>query len=208
MSLPERVCVVLAGGPGSRLGGGKPFRRVKGLRLIDLALKKAAVICQHRIVVATHLSSLTDVPCELIADRWPGQGPLAAIVTAMLDYPAQTYLILPVDAPLLSLNLLRLVIEYGRDQVAAVPHSPGGLEPLMAQYSRKCLPAAQRMLEQGELRPRIFLPMVGARIIPQEEVNRADPGGLSFLNVNYPEDLARVREIAQTSGLIDTAADR
>ena len=57
----------------------------------------------------------------------------------------------------------------------------------MALYTRKCLPLAPKGCSpKASCGPRMFLRMVGAQIIPVEEVNRVDPQGLSFLNVNFP----------------------
>ncbi|MCB2193574.1 MAG: molybdenum cofactor guanylyltransferase [Deltaproteobacteria bacterium] len=201
---PELTGVVLAGGPGTRLGGGKPWRTLAGRRLIDLALERAGELCPQVMVAAADCADFADLPCPIVADRWPGQGPLAALVTVFLDTPATSVLLLPVDAPLMRPALLRRILELRQGQKAVCCQGPGGLEPLMAWYSRECLAWAQKMIEKGEWRLRLLLNQVNALLIDRQQVQALDPYDLSFLNVNFPQDLERAERIAAERGLFDT----
>ncbi len=196
--------VVLAGGPGSRIGGAKPWRTLAGRRLIDIALERALELCPQALVVAADAADFPELGCRVIADRWPGQGPMAAMATAFLDSPATSLLLLPVDAPLMRPALLRQVLELSPGQKAVAPQGPGGVEALMAWYSRDCLELALKLVQAGERRLRILLEMVGARVLTRQEVALADPEDLSFLNVNFPQDLARAEQEALRRGLFDT----
>jgi len=196
--------VVLAGGPGSRMGGGKPWRTLAGRRLIDIALDRAGQLCPQAMVIAADAADFPELPCRVIADRWPGQGPMAALVTAFLDSPAASVLLLPVDAPLMRPALLRRVLELSPGQKAVAPQGPGGVEALMSWYSRDCLAPALKLVESGERRLRILLKMVGARVLTRQEVAEVDPEDLSFLNVNFPHDLERAEQEALKRGLFDT----
>jgi molybdopterin-guanine dinucleotide biosynthesis protein A len=198
--------VVLAGGPGSRLGGGKPWRTLAGRRLIDIALQRAREICPQALVVASDAADFAELDCAVIADRWPGQGPLAALTTVFLDSPAASVLLLPVDAPLLRPALLRRVLELSPGQKAVAPRGPGGVEPLLAWYSRECLAPALKLVSAGERRLRLLLEAVGAYFMTRQEVSEVDPQDLSFINVNFPEDLERAERVARQRGLFDTSS--
>jgi molybdopterin-guanine dinucleotide biosynthesis protein A len=196
---------VLAGGPGSRLGGGKPFKEIAGRRLIDLALKSLGRVCPQLMIVTNDVAAYAEHPCLVLADRWPGRGPLAALATAFLDSPAQGVLLMAVDMPLVRPELLAaLALAHGREKALA-PLGPRWPEPLLAYYSRDCLPAIMRLLEQGDRRPRMLLKAVGAELMPREEVLAHDPEGLSFMNVNFPEDLEQAEREGRLRGLFDTA---
>ncbi len=195
---------VLAGGPGRRMGGNKHLRTVAGRRLIDLALAAVGGLCPRVMVVAGRVEPFADLGCRVVADRWPGEGPLAAIATAFLDSDAPAILVVPVDLPLLQPALLGLVAAAEPGQVARAPVGPRGLEPLVAWYSRKCLPLAQSLLARGERRSRSLLEASGATFLEWEQVRQVDPEGLSFMNVNYPEDLKKAERLAADRGLIDT----
>jgi|Deesub1362A_J573_1020465.scaffolds.fasta_scaffold03040_4 molybdopterin-guanine dinucleotide biosynthesis protein A len=196
--------VVLAGGPGRRLGGDKPLRRVAGRRLIDLALESVGRVCPRVVVSTGQVEPLAELPVELIADRWPGQGPLAAVTTVLMDSGAEAVLVLAVDLPLVAEELLRR-LAFGRDgALARAPLGPRGPEPLVAYYHRRCLPAAQRLLARGERRLRMLLKEVDTDFVSQQEVARLDPQGHSFLNVNYPQDLERAAALGRACGRFDT----
>jgi molybdopterin-guanine dinucleotide biosynthesis protein A len=188
---PELTAVVLAGGTGSRLGGGKPWRTLAGRRLVDLALERARELCPQVVVAAADCADFADLSCPIVADRWPGQGPLAALVTVFLDTPATSVLLLPVDTPLMRPALLRRILELRPGQKAVCCQGPGGREPLMAWYGRECLPWAQRLVQAGERRPHRLLKLVNAYT-------------MSFININIPQDLTRAERIAAERGLFDT----
>ena len=200
----QLTAVVLAGGPGTRLGGGKPWRTLAGRRLVDLALERARELCPQVVVSAADCADFADLTCPIVADRWPGQGPLAALATVFLDTPATSVLLLPVDAPLMRPALLRRILELRPGQRAVACLGPGGHEPLMAWYSRECLPWALKLVQAGERRPRQLLQHVKAYIMSREEVAQVDPEDLSFINVNFPQDLERAERIAAERGLFDT----
>ncbi len=205
MESEEPWGLLLAGGPGSRLGGGKPFRKLAGRRLIDLALAALGQVCPRIIISTNDVLACADLPHAILADRWPGRGPLAALATAFLDSPAPGFVVMAVDLPLVRVELLRALARgHGRCKALA-PMGSRWPEPLLAYYSRSCLPAVMRLLQRGEGRVRALLGATGATIMPRAEVQALDPEGLSFLNVNYPEDLERASLEAGLRGLFDTA---
>jgi molybdopterin-guanine dinucleotide biosynthesis protein A len=197
--------VVLAGGPGSRLGGGKPFRRVAGRRLIDLAVSSIGQVCPRFMIVTNAVAAFAEHPCLVLADRWPGRGPLAALATAFLDSLATGALLMAVDMPLVRAELLTALAQAHGRVKALAPMGPRWPEPLLAYYSRDCLPAILHLLEQGEQRPRMLLKAVGAALMSREEVLAHDPEGLSFINVNFPKDLEQAERKNPLRELFDTA---
>lgn len=198
---------LLAGGPGRRMGGRKPWRELAGRRLVDLALEALARACPQVLVLAADAADLAELPCTVIADRWPGRGPLAALATAFLDSDADGLLVLPVDLPLARPALLaRLAAAHGSHKALAPMGPQGWPEPLLAYYSRACLPMALRLLERGEDRIRMLLKAVNAEVLPAEAVRALDPDMESFLNLNYPEDLAAAEAAGRASGLFATPA--
>jgi molybdopterin-guanine dinucleotide biosynthesis protein A len=76
-----------------------------------------------------------------------------------------------------------------------IPHIGGFLEPLHAIYGKTCLPAMERLLEQGRRQIVAFFPDVQVRYVEGYEIDRYDPRRLSFFNVNTQEDWLRVQEM-------------
>jgi molybdopterin-guanine dinucleotide biosynthesis protein A len=73
-----------------------------------------------------------------------------------------------------------------------MPRWRGREEPLHAFYRRTCVTAIERLLDRGGRRFVDFLPEVRVRYVSQEEIERFDPEGRSFWNVNSEEDLVRL----------------
>jgi len=69
-----------------------------------------------------------------------------------------------------------------------VPHWQDRLQPLHAVYRRSVAPLLRAQLERGELRPIFLYEKVRTRQVGAEELCRFDPEGLSFRNLNSPED--------------------
>jgi len=187
---------ILAGGKGERIGGGKPWRRVGGRRLIDIAIDTAKAISPKVAVITCDVAALAELPVRLVADRCPGQGPLAAVATALADLPAQQLLIMPVDAPFVPHGVLEALVKAYPEAKAVALQGPRGPEPLLARYSRQALGPALNLLAKGERRLRILLKVLKAPLVSYEQLKRLDPQGLTLVNLNFPEDLARAEHLA------------
>jgi molybdopterin-guanine dinucleotide biosynthesis protein A len=119
--------VVLAGGRGRRIGGGKPFRMLGQQRLIDRAIERARDFSERVAVSVTKAGELADCAVPQIADPQPDWGALGGLA-AGLDFAvgagAELLLTLPCDSPFLPDDLLtRLRDALGPDQKAAIPAS-------------------------------------------------------------------------------------
>lgn len=115
----------------------------------------------------------------------PWNGPLQALSRVLSDQPGQPLLVLPIDMPCLTGDVLQVLIEAWRnnpDQVA-VAHDGKQLQPMLAVIP-SAVPFQPLLMEQigrGELRWQDWLVKV-----PFQHV--ALPPD-SLLNANRPEDL-------------------
>jgi molybdopterin converting factor small subunit len=69
-----------------------------------------------------------------------------------------------------------------------VPYWQERFQPLCAVYRQSVVPLLKEQLERGELRPIFLYDKVRTRKIEEEEIRRFDPEGLSFFNMNSPEE--------------------
>ncbi len=80
------------------------------------------------------------------------------------------------------------------------------LEPLHAIYRRNtCLPVVDKAIHSGEQRLISWFPDVKVRILTKDETRPFDALGLSFLNVNTPEELLAAEKL---DGIPRTNSDR
>jgi molybdenum cofactor guanylyltransferase len=121
--------VVLAGGHGRRIGGGKPLRLLGGEPLVDRALARAQRLSDHVALSVGGAGQLPDCGVEAIVDPQPDWGALGGLA-ASLDFAERNgldrVLTLPCDCPFLPDDLLvRLGAALQRDGLAAIPRSDG-----------------------------------------------------------------------------------
>jgi molybdenum cofactor guanylyltransferase len=104
------------------------------------------------------------------------------------------------DMPFANASLLeamsRLLIEAEADVVIAKTEE--GYEPLHAVYRRDtCLPAIAAAIAADQWKVIAWFPQVKVRVLASAEIERYDPLGLAFWNVNTPVDFSRAVQIAR-----------
>jgi molybdopterin-guanine dinucleotide biosynthesis protein A len=97
--------------------------------------------------------------------------------------------------PFLNEKLLRYMVEQPRSYQALVPWADDRWHPLHSIYNRSCLLEVDRMVNQGGGSMRDLLSRLDVRPLNEDDLRRWDPDGLSFLNLNRREDVARARAI-------------
>jgi molybdopterin-guanine dinucleotide biosynthesis protein A len=190
---------VLAGGKSSRMGQDKALLRTGG---IELALRAAQILSPF-VKCVTFLG-----PPErcgrfgfpVLADQWPGQGPLAAICTGLLSSTLDWNIFLACDLPLVTQQFIRLlVLRTGASHDdAVVPRTADGWQPLCAAYHSRCLSVFEGALHAGERSVIKSLEQLHTEAITPEEMRDAGLGETEFSNVNTPVDWARLSDLAKS----------
>jgi molybdopterin converting factor small subunit len=111
------------------------------------------------------------------------------------------------DAPFLNLQLIANLLSQISDYDVVVPYWQERFQPLHAVYRRSIAPLLREQLDRGELRPISLYPKVRTRQINQEEIRRIDPAGLSFVNMNSPEDYQVALQRWNAGQRIETKTD-
>lgn len=199
------TAAVLAGGRSLRMGVDKTLLTVDGEPLVRHVVEVVSGVCERAIVVTNRPESLADVDLPegvaVVTDEIPYQGPLGGLATALASTDHEWVLAVAADMPWLQAGIVRALWAARDGADAVVPATESGLEPLLALYRvEPCLPAVRAALESGRRRVVGFFPQVNVRQIPAEELRGADPGLLSLVNVNTPDDLAEVRAAASDLG--------
>jgi molybdopterin-guanine dinucleotide biosynthesis protein A len=186
--------LILSGGGARRMGGRtKAFLLLGGRSFIERIVETVTPLVDSVILSTNEPERYGHLGVRIVADAEQGGGPLLGIRAGLQASTADACFVAAADAPLLQPALVRLLSARERDCEAVVPIWGGKVEPLCAVYSRRCLPAIERSLDQGRIVS--FFPFVRVCWVPEDEVRAADPRGLSFINVNTPEDLRRLRRL-------------
>jgi molybdenum cofactor guanylyltransferase len=186
---------ILAGGKSRRYGRNKALESFQGKGLIEHAVESLYGIGNPILVVANDLVPYFHVRATLVQDVVRDQGPLGGLFTALLFSPHDWVFIKATDMPFLVAELAKMMgtLREGCDVV--VPLLNNRVEPLLALYSRRCLPSIATALEKGERKVTSFYRKVKVRELAEEKWRKVDTEGLSFKNVNTPENLEELQRI-------------
>lgn len=132
----------------------------------------------------------------MIADDFPGAGPLGGLATALRATPCEWSLVLGCDMPYLCAEWFEWLIVRALTSAAdaLAPETPRGLEPLCAMYRKSCTTALRDALARGERKLTDAVAALRLERIAPAEWARWDPNGDLLASVNTPEDYRRACE--------------
>jgi molybdopterin-guanine dinucleotide biosynthesis protein A len=199
---------VLAGGESSRMGRDKALLVLPtGETLLDRALRLAKSVSEMVRVVAPNARYSEIAGAPVVEDIYPACGPLAGIHAALSASATELNLVLGVDCPLVTPELLRFLVRVaaGTDKLATVPRVQGHLHNVCAVYRREFVKIAERILagsaavgrsavggtgrRRGTRVDRLFTE-APTRIVEEDELRLAGFGAELFANVNTPAEFA------------------
>ena len=182
--------------------------RSKALLLFDSEPLVIHIVRQLRrlfadaVVVAAPGQELPPLPATLVRDEVAYQGPVGGIYYGLRAASGKFAFVTSCDVPFINLSLISYLTSQISNYDVVVPYWQDRFQPLHAVYRQNIvLPLLEEQLERGELRPIFLYEKVRTRKVSEDEIRRFDPEGLSFLNMNTPEDyqlaLKRWQEIRQ-----------
>jgi len=203
--LPSRsTAIILAGGFSARFGLDKVFVELAGKALVLYVVDAAREVADEVLVVVGNseqrrrLLETGVTEFNILIDKLHVKSPLAGALTGFEKARGETSILLACDTPLLSTDVLSLLLKLSSGYEAVIPRWPNGnIEPLQATYeTKKVLVAADEALRNNELR--VFDAIKRLRkvlYVPTEMLRKYDLELNTFENVNTLGDLRRVEGI-------------
>jgi molybdopterin-guanine dinucleotide biosynthesis protein A len=191
----ERSVAVQAGGRSSRMGRDKALVRLAGRSLIEHVLDHVEGLAQEVLVTSNRPETLQFLRLPIFQDVAPAPGALEGLKTALFAAHGRRVLVVGCDMPFLSRPLLEHLFESSEQAEVTVPRWNDRLQPLCAVYSPDCLAAIEVCLAAGDKRMISFHDQIKVAVIDPEVVAGFDPDGMSFFNVNTPQDLEKAEQI-------------
>jgi molybdopterin-guanine dinucleotide biosynthesis protein A len=186
--------IILAGGKNLRMGQNKAFLEVQGERIID-RIKRIFVDLFDEVLLVTNSSrDYLDLNLRIVTDLYREKGALGGVYSGLFHASYSHAFVAACDMPFLRKALISHLVGLSPGYDIVIPRTEDGLQPLHAVYSRKCLPFMEALLRRDNLKIIDFFQRVKKREVPTEEILPLDPQLISFLNLNTPEDLARIQE--------------
>ena len=96
--------------------------------------------------------------------------------------------------PSLNAGVINYLCQEAEGYDVVVPRTEDGFQPLHALYSKRCLEPIQRVLIEKKTRIFDFYPLVRVRVVEAREFLSIDPEMQSFVNINTPEELNRLKK--------------
>jgi len=190
---PNVAGVLLAGGRATRMGGrNKAFAAVGGESIAGRTVRVLQDVFPQVIIATNAPRDFDRFGVELVADRYPGSGPLAGIHAALEVTRHPHAFVVACDMPGLDAGVIRLLLDRIGSADAIVPRWDGDIEPLHAVYAARCLPVIEGCLAAGRVAMREFLPRIVVDYVSEGELRAVSAAAASFTNVNTPEELAAV----------------
>lgn len=196
-----------AGGQSSRMGADKALVDILGQPLIEHIIERVSHLGQvATMLISNRPDDYTHLGLPLVGDVLADKGSLGGIYTALHHSQTPYTLVVACDMPFLNPALLRYMIDLcdGDQYDVIVPRVEGYPQGLHAIYSQNCLEPIRARLDADRLKVIGFYDQVRVRYIDEPEYTPLDPKGLSFSNVNTPEELEAARHKAkqqQESGI-------
>ena len=197
--------IVLAGGQSRRLGRDKASTIVAGKTLLQHVIDRVSPLVDEVIVVTRPgqiLPPVTegsmyagDVKLVLAEDVFPGKGPLGGLYSGLAAASVFPAVVVACDMPLLQPALIEELLRLAPGFDAVVPVHLGRPEPLCAVYATSCLDAIQARIDRADLKLSALPDDLHTCYVAEADWRRLDPDGLSFFNLNTPDDLARAEAL-------------
>ena len=194
---------VLAGGGSTRFGRDKALVEVGGTPMLERMIELLRLVTKEVRIIAAPNKYAT-FGTTTVEDRWPGEGPLGGIVTALEDAtrsPARPEwsLILSCDMPFLTRDWLAFLGERAAKSKAQVvfPHSASGPEPLCACWQTSAAAKLRSGFESGVRKVTAGIALLRAEVLDEADWKRFDGEGRLFWNMNTAADYEEARRILE-----------
>lgn len=139
--------VILAGGNSTRMGRDKAMLEVDGQPLLARQIQRARDAGAQEIFISGRAEAdYRAFGCTVLKDRIHNVGPLAGIEAALAATNAPLLLVLAVDMPRMTVDLLRRLASNCSANLGVVPRVNGAIEPLAAFYPKAAFEVLTQLL--------------------------------------------------------------
>jgi molybdopterin-guanine dinucleotide biosynthesis protein A len=190
----QPIGVVLAGGPGVRIGGAKPTVALRGHPLVrypvsamKLVLAEVAVIAKADTSLPQLLRTMVWIEPDLPVD------PLLGITEALALAGGRPVLVCPADMPFVapeSLSALAAAHHEGRPAVVATCR--GATRPLLGLYLPSAVPLLEQAMRDG--------------LSPHDAARTLDPVLFEIENEDELFDVDTPDDLLQASAMLDVSS--
>lgn len=190
--------VILAGGKSRRMGENKALMQLGDDTLIGHVIRRVRLITNELLLITNSPTEYAHLGVSMHGDILPATGALGGIYTGLTHASHDAVLCVACDSPFLEPKLLTYLVSVLGEYDAVMPETfthhddtQTTLQTLCAAYSKRCLSIIEWMLRESELRVHALKERAHIQCVSPEVWRNLDPDGMSFFNINTPEDFER-----------------
>lgn len=181
--------VILAGGLARRMGQPKHSLKTGGKTFLE---RLVTIAENHRkdIIISGDPEKITCTKYKVIPDEIKNCGPIGGLYTCIKQAKNQNIIVLPIDMPLITNEVIELLINnHNENSYATIISHRDKLFPILGIYSKNILPEIEKKIKSGDYKILNLL-----RSVPHQTI---DASGLKdahkqLQNINTPEDYKSV----------------
>jgi molybdopterin-guanine dinucleotide biosynthesis protein A len=186
--------VILSGGQSLRMGENKAFIAIDGIPIIKRIHNVFKKLFQEILIITNEKELFSLFDARIYSDLIPNRGALAGLYTGLFFSSFSHSFCVACDMPFLKESVIEFLIHNMNDFDVIVPKTTDGLQPLHAIYSKNCLPAIKKVIDQGGKKIIDFYPLLNIKMVEGQEFYHLDPKMESFININTPEELRLLKQ--------------
>jgi phospholipid/cholesterol/gamma-HCH transport system ATP-binding protein len=174
---------VLVGGGSKRMGQDKALLPV-GSDVLVTRIAKIVAAAAGSVALVGNPDRYNGTGFPVIADLYPGFGPVGGIVTALSNTPAEWNLVVACDMPNVTVEFLAslLAVAVGSEAQCVIPVTPDGRHhPLCAVYRRSAFDVLKQAVERNIHRLLTAIEPLSVRSLPVSTPE-------VLVNVNTPDE--------------------
>lgn len=194
---------MLAGGASARFGRDKALAQIDGKSLLARMCELLGSLAGAASIVAPP-GKYPDMGARVAEDRWPGEGPLGGIITALRQTEmgaadCEWNLIVSCDMPFLTGEWLTYLAECALASRAevVVPQSSQGLEPLCACWRTSGLAKLEQAFADGVRKVTEAMKRLEAEVLDESHWGQFDSARRLFWNMNTLTDYEDAKRILE-----------
>ncbi|MBN2175805.1 MAG: molybdenum cofactor guanylyltransferase [Bacteroidales bacterium] len=184
--------IILCGGKSSRMGKDKGLCLLNNEPLVKYVIRILKIACDA-LLIGTNDNNYETFGIPVVPDHFKGIGPIGGIYSCLQASSTDRNIVLSCDMPLITVELVRFIIEQPGNPDAIVPLFEGLPEPLCALYHKRTIPKIKYSIEKGDYKIQDVLNLLNTRYVVIDSELTWSHKDL-FYNINSADDLDRIEQ--------------
>jgi len=171
------------------MGGDKATTMLAGASLLQRVVDEVAPLFPALLIGVR--KPRPELPWPQLCDADGVAGPMAALLTALRAIKTRWLFVVGCDMPLIAPALIRSLAALRNGQEAVVPMVAGRMQPLLAFYAARSLPAVEQAATGGDYSLQALLRHLQTTVVDEAACRRHDPELRSFMDLDTPEAVTK-----------------